>query len=121
VKFLANMGVSPRTVNFLRELVHEAVRLNDIGLHHASDLEVIGHAARGGHVVLTFDLEYPALLVLSSKDRVSAVVFRTVNADPAWINSRLSQSLPLVEDALREGAIIVVEDDRVRVRRFLDL
>lgn len=121
MKFLANMGVSPRTVTFLRHLGHEAVRLDDVGLDRASDSDVIAQAARHGQVVLTFDLDYPALLAIGTKDRVSAIVFRTVNADPALINSHLSQYLPLVEDLLREGAIVVVEDDRIRVRRFLDL
>jgi predicted nuclease of predicted toxin-antitoxin system len=121
VKFLANMGVSPRTVAFLRELGHEAVRLSDLGLDRADDIEVIAQAARQGQVVLTFDLDYPALLALGRKDRVSAIVVRTVIADPTWINSRLLQSLPFAEDALKEGAIVVVEDDRIRVRKFSDL
>ncbi|MBZ5516043.1 MAG: DUF5615 family PIN-like protein [Acidobacteriia bacterium] len=121
MNFLANMGISPRTVEFLKELGHQAVRLSDLGLSGASDIEVIKRATTQGQVVLTFDLDYPALLALRAKERVSAVIFRTVTADPNWINSRLLQCLPLVEDALREGAIVVVEDDRVRVRRFLDL
>jgi predicted nuclease of predicted toxin-antitoxin system len=121
VKFLANMGISPRTVRFLRELGHEATRLSDVSFHRASDSEVLAQAARENQIVLTFDLDYPALLALGTRDRVSAVIFRTVNADPTWINSRLAQCLPLVEDVLKEGAIVVIEDDRVRVRRFLDL
>ncbi|MBI1983233.1 MAG: DUF5615 family PIN-like protein [Acidobacteria bacterium] len=115
------MGISPRTVKFLRELGHDAVRLSDFGMERASDFDVIAHAAHESQVVLTFDLDYPALLALGRTERVSSVLFRTVIADPAWINSRLSQCLPLVEDALREGAIVIVEDDRVRVRRFVDL
>jgi predicted nuclease of predicted toxin-antitoxin system len=115
------MGVSPRTVAFLRELGHEAVRLNEIGLDHAVDADVVGHAVRHGQIVLTFDLDYPALLTLQPARRTSAIVFRTVNADPMWVNSRLSQSLPLIQEVLEQGAIVVVEDARVRIRRYLDL
>ena len=119
MKFLADMGVSPRTVAFLKELGHETVRLNEVGLDRAGDADVVGHAVR--QIVLTFDLDYPALLTLQPARRTSAIVFRTVNADALWINSRLADSLPLVQEALEQGAIVVVEDARVRVRRYLDL
>ena len=74
-----------------------------------------------GEVVLTFDLDYPALLALRQVGRASAIVFRTVIADPAWINSRLPQCLPLILQPLNEGAIVVVEDDRLRIRLFVEL
>ena len=40
------------------------------------------------------------------------------NAGPAWINARLLQSIPAMEEALAEGAIVIVEDDRMRIRKF---
>jgi len=121
VKFLANMGISPRTVEFLRSLGHEAVRLNEIGMDRSSDSEAISVAARHKQVVLTFDLDYPTLLALHVENRASAILFRTSIADHKWIDSRLVACLPQVEHALEEGAIVVVEDDRIRIRRFIDL
>ena len=121
MKFLANMGISPATVAFLRKLGHEAVRLPEVGLERRSDADVITHAVCHGQVVLTFDLDYPALLALNSSSRVSAIIFRTLSAEPEWINQRLRDTLPLMAEALAEGAIVVVEDHRIRVRRFLDL
>lgn len=121
MRFLADMGISPRTVAFLRSLGHETVRLDEIGLERSSDRDIIACAVREGRVVLTFDLDYPALLALEPANRVSAVIFRTVNADPAWINGRLAVCLPLTSDALQEGAIVVVEDARLRIRKFIDL
>ena len=115
------MGVSPVTVAFLRKHRHEAVRLAEIGLERASDADVIAYAMHQGQVVLTFDLDYPALLALNPSSRVSAIIFRTLNAEPEWINRRLSETLPLLAEALREGALVVIEDYRIRVRRFLDL
>ena len=115
------MGISSVIVAFLQELGHEAVRLPEVGLERRSDAEVIAYAAQQGQVVLTFDLDYPALLALNSSSRVSAIIFRTSSAEPEWINRRLGETLPLLAEALREGAIVVVEDYRIRVRRFLDL
>ena len=112
------MGISPRTVNFLRSLGNQVLRLSEIGLEKASDREVIEHASKHGQTVLTFDLDYPALLALRLTNRASAIVFRTANAGPAWINARLLQSIPAMEEALAEGAIVIVEDDRMPIRKF---
>jgi predicted nuclease of predicted toxin-antitoxin system len=121
VKFLADMGVSPVTVAFLRKLGYDAVRLPEVGLERRTDADVIAYAVREGQVMLTFDLDYPALLALNPSSRVSAIIFRALSAKPKWINQRLGEILPLLEDALTEGAVAVVEDRRIRVRRFLDL
>ena len=121
MKFLADMGVSPVTVAFLRKIGYEALRLPEVGLERRSDADVIAYAVDHGQVILTFDLDYPALLALNPSSRASVIVFRTVSADPEWINQRLDQTLVLLADALNNGAIVVVEDDRYRVRRFLDL
>ena len=115
------MGVSPVTVAFLRKHGHEAVRLPEVGLERRSDADIIAYAMRHEQVVLTFDLDYPALLALNPSSRASAIIFRTLNAEPEWINQRLSESLALLTDALTEGAIVVVDDHRIRVRRFLEL
>ena len=85
------------------------------------DADIIAYAMRHEQVVLTFDLDYPALLALNPSSRASAIIFRPLSAEPEWINQRLSETLALLTDALTEGAIVVVDDHRIRVRRFLDL
>jgi predicted nuclease of predicted toxin-antitoxin system len=97
------------------------VRLPEVGLERHSDADVIAFAMRQGRVVLTFDLDYPALLALNPANRVSAIILRTSSADPEWINQRLRETLPLITDAIAEGAIAVVEEGRIRLRRFVDL
>jgi predicted nuclease of predicted toxin-antitoxin system len=37
MKFLADMGISPKTVSFLNSLAHDAVHLKDQGLQRAFD------------------------------------------------------------------------------------
>jgi predicted nuclease of predicted toxin-antitoxin system len=97
------------------------VRLPEVGLERRSDADVIACAVSHGQVVLTFDLDYPALLALNPSSRVSAIILRTLSAEPGRINQRLRETLPLMTQALAQGAIAVVEDGRVRLRRFVDL
>jgi len=44
VNFLANMGISPATVPFLRELGHEAVHLHELGLDRMPDPDILDRA-----------------------------------------------------------------------------
>jgi predicted nuclease of predicted toxin-antitoxin system len=44
VKFLANMGISPVTVAFLRDLGHEAVHLHEEGLDRLLDPDILRKA-----------------------------------------------------------------------------
>ncbi len=41
MKFLADMGISPRTVEFLRSLGHEAEHLHELGLDRLDDAPVL--------------------------------------------------------------------------------
>ena len=53
MKFLADMGISPRTVAYLRERGHEAIRLDALGMERATDPAVVTYAASQGNIVLT--------------------------------------------------------------------
>jgi predicted nuclease of predicted toxin-antitoxin system len=44
MRFLADAGVSPKTVQFLQELGHQAVHVRTLGLERASDAELIDRA-----------------------------------------------------------------------------
>jgi predicted nuclease of predicted toxin-antitoxin system len=44
MRFLANAGVSPKTVDFLKQLGHEAVHVRTLGLERASDRLLIDRA-----------------------------------------------------------------------------
>ncbi len=59
IRFLADMGVSPRTVKWLRSEGHDAVRLNEEGLHRLTDPEVLAKSLSEGRILLRFIAVYP--------------------------------------------------------------
>ena len=79
MKFLADMPISPRTVEFLRSLGHEAVRLTDLGMAKAADEEIIDYARRNNQVILTMDLDFGGLLALKGANKPSVITFRLEN------------------------------------------
>jgi len=48
MKFLADMGISPRTVRFLCNLGHEALHLHEQGLDQMADSNIMGKARNEG-------------------------------------------------------------------------
>ncbi len=56
MRFLADAGMSSKTVAFLQERGHDAVHVRTLGLERASDVELVERAREDSRVVLTFDL-----------------------------------------------------------------
>ena len=47
MKFLADMGISPKSVAYLRELGYDAVHLYEQGLERLSDTDILGKSPSG--------------------------------------------------------------------------
>ena len=116
MKFLADMGISPRTVAFLRALGHDAMHLHDEGLDRLSDPDILEKARREGRVVLTHDLGFGELVAASQAKPPSVVVFRLRSMRPEQVNRHLREVLARHGSALQQGAIVAVREARARVR-----
>jgi predicted nuclease of predicted toxin-antitoxin system len=118
VQFLADAGISPRTVDFLQERGHSVVHVHAIGMASASDREVMQRAASDSSIVLTFDLDFGDILALGVLDRPSVILFRLTDERADAVNKSLATVLDECQAALASGALILVEDTRHRVRRL---
>jgi predicted nuclease of predicted toxin-antitoxin system len=76
MRFLADAGVSPKTVDFLNRLGDEAVHVRSLGLERAPDLQLVEQARADGSVIVTFDLDFGDILALGVYDKPSAIIFR---------------------------------------------
>ena len=112
------MGVSPRAVEWLRSSGHDAVHLREEGLQRLPDEGVFAKARAENRILLTFDLDFGEIVAMNAGSVVSVVVFRLRDTRTARVIERLADVLEQSSRALEEGAIIVVEDDRHRVRRL---
>ncbi len=118
MNFLANMGISPATVAFLRELGHEAVHLHELGLDRMPDPDILDRARRDRQVILTSDLGFGDLLAHSGAGLPSVIIFRLSDMRPTSVNAHLGVALRTFGDDLAAGAILSVTDRRIRVRRL---
>lgn len=118
MRFLADAGISPRTVEFLTQLGHEAIHVRTRGLERAADSEIVERARADSSVILTFDLDFGEVLALGIVDTPSVIIFRLADERADSVNQRLSVVLAERLAELRSGALILVEDARYRVRKL---
>ena len=118
MKFLADMGISPKTVAFLRSLGHDAVHLSDQGLERLPDPGIVEKAQQEGRVLLVHDLAFGELVAAGGAALPSVITFRLRNMHPDRVNGALQSILSQHGDALEHGAMMSVTEGQVRVRRL---
>ena len=116
MKFLADMGISPKTVDFLRDLGHDALHLHDRGLDRLPDPAVLGEALDEQRVLLTHDLDFGELMAASGDNLPSVVIFRLRNMQPRHVNHYLHGIIAHHQGELEQGAIISVTEGQIRMR-----
>ena len=68
--------------------------------------------------MLTFDLDFGDILAITRSEAPSVVIFRLRDQTPAAVNPRLFRVIAECAAELASGAIVLVEDERFRVRRL---
>jgi predicted nuclease of predicted toxin-antitoxin system len=53
MRFLADAGISPKTIEFLRRLGHDAVHVRDLAMQRATDQQVIDLAQKAADAGVT--------------------------------------------------------------------
>ncbi len=62
MKFLADMGISQKTVEWLRNQGHDLVHLREQGLQRLADEDILMKAKTEERIILTMDLDFTNLL-----------------------------------------------------------
>jgi len=118
MKFLVDMPLSPKTVNFLRNMGFDAIRVSELGMAKAKDKDIFNYAKKNDMVVLTADLDFGTILAFTHSSKPSVIIFRLHDPSPEHVNSLLSSNLSSIEKDLLKGAIIIIEDTEIRIREL---
>ena len=118
MRLLADVHISPRTVRFLNELGHDAIRSDSILPAAAPDEEIVDKASELGRTILTQDLDFSNIIALSARSGPSVVSLRLSDSRVENVNRALLFRLPSLEDEIESGVIATIEDHRVRIRKL---
>jgi predicted nuclease of predicted toxin-antitoxin system len=117
MQLLADAGISPRTVEFLKQLGYQATHVRSLGLQRVSDPELIDRARADGSVIVTFDLDFGEILAPGAHDEPSVIICRLQDERADSVNQRLSAVLFELVEELEAGALILIDDTRYRVSK----
>ena len=110
------MNLSPRWREFLSNHNFETVHWSEVGDPKADDTEILEWARERDYVVFTNDLDFGRLLALTRGKGPSVIQARTADLLPEAIGALVVQALVQQQEALEEGALVVLELDAPRVR-----
>ena len=119
MRFLLDESVSPLVKQPLAAAGHDVVHAHDIGLTGAPDPAVLDAARTHERVLATLDTDFGSLIAHSGARLPSIVLFRgEVTRRPNRQAALLLENLDQFAEDLDAGALVVIGDDRVRVRRL---
>lgn len=117
MRFLVDASMSPVVVQELREAGHEALHVGDVLQLNAPDHKILDYAAEDARIVVAADTDFGDLLASTQASGPSVVLFhRQTGRRPTEQAAILLANLDEVEADLTAGAIVVIEERRVRVR-----
>ena len=116
MKFLLDENMPPSLAGLLRSAKHEARHVVEIGYNNTPDFKIADFAAESGEVIVTHDTDFGTILALSGKNRPSVVLFRWQAITARSVFSFFEQYLVQFSESLENGALVVVDEQKVRIR-----
>ena len=118
IRLLADVHISPKTVGDLQKQGYEIIRSSEVLPANAPDINILEFARAENWVVLTQDLDFSMLVALSRYSQPSLITLRLSSAKPDIVTKKLLDVLPQIEDALKEGSAITIQDESIRIRKL---
>lgn len=119
MKFLLDENLSPVLRDLLIESGHDVIHVRDLQMAGSTDEEVITQAAALGRVLISADTDFGALLARTHAAEPSLILIRRAGNRRADEQSRLlTENLQAVSEDLKVGAVVVLGEDVIRIRRL---
>lgn len=117
MRFLVDENLSRRLVTALATAGHDVVHVADLDLRSAPDVDILKAARARGRTIISSDTDFGTLLAEERASAPSMILMRRLsNRRADELSALILANLDDVADALEQGAVIVIEETRIRVR-----
>lgn len=116
MKFLLDVGISPRLGRLLEEAGHS---FRFVPVHYSNrlkDAEILEAALQNEEVIIAHDLDFGTQLAFSGATSPSVIIFRIHHINPELFFQLLTACWEGIEVPLNEGALILIDQTSVRIR-----
>ena len=116
MKILIDMNLSPDWTVVLQAENIEAVHWSSVGKPNAPDEEIMNYARENDYAVFTHDLDFGTMLALTQATSPSVLQVRAQDILPKNIGNIVIKILQKYKDEIEQGALIVFDKAKERVR-----
>jgi predicted nuclease of predicted toxin-antitoxin system len=116
MKFLFDMNLSPQFIEILTQHGWQAVHWSQIGDVRSDDKEIIHWARDNEYTIITNDLDFGTILAAEGCKTPSVIQVRRLDLLLKTLFPVLEQILTKYEKELEAGAIVVVDERKIRGR-----
>jgi predicted nuclease of predicted toxin-antitoxin system len=116
MRFLADQDVYAITILFLRQLGHDVATAAERGMSRSTDTELLKAAQADRRVFITRDRDYGALVFVHALD-AGVLYLRALPSTLLAVHTELGRVLELYSEDELQGAFVVIEPGRHRVRK----
>ncbi len=118
IRLLFDMGLPRRSAEDLCALGWDSAHIGALGQPRATDAAILALAAEQDRTVVTLDADFSRLLALGDLRRPSVIFLRLSELDRQTATVLLRSILPILDQPLGEGSLVVVTTQGMRVRRL---
>ena len=118
MRLLIDNSVSPLVAERFSDAGHDVLHVRNLNMAAASDEEITDFAHSEDRIVPA-DTDFGTILALRAAAKPSFILLRgSIERRPMAQTTVLVSHLPVLEETLAAGAVVVLTRDRTRVRRL---
>ena len=116
MKILLDMNIPLKYAALLADKDIMAVRWSDIGAPGASDAKIMAYARENNYIVLTYDLDFSAILSATHELKPSVAQIRASVLHAEKAVDLIASALIQHADEMEKGAILSIDLNKSRLR-----